>query len=159
MNDIRQTHLICCDNAIYAYISRKEQGYTFSKPFASSNYTVKLTRPDYIDTECYALNKAVCCGENTYVFNTSPLLINSDGPEKDTKFTLYKVTYDNNSNIKLVSVINEGTLTNRYILNLYQNKDILWLVTVDSDMSNEIIYSYDLTNKSLTKVYQSNGFC
>ena len=156
MNDIRQTHLICCDNAIYAYISRKEQGYTFSKPFASSNYTVKLTRPDYIDTECYALNKAVCCGENTYVFNTSPLLINSDGPEEDTKFTVYKVTYDNNSNIKLVSVINEGTLTNRYILNLYQNKDILWLVTVDSDMSNEIIYSYDLTNKSLTKVYQSD---
>lgn len=157
MNDIRQTHLVCCDNAIYAYISRKEQGYTFSKPFASSNYTIKLTRPDYTDRECYALNKAVNCGENTYVFNTKPLLINSDGSDKDTKFTLYKVTYDTNSNIKLVSVITEGSLTNRYILNLYQNKDILWLVTVDSDMSDEIIYSYDLTNKSLTKVYQSDN--
>ena len=73
MNDIRQTHLVCCDNAIYAYISRKEQGYTFSKPFASSNYTVKLTRPDYTNTECYALNKAVNCEENTYVFNTKVL--------------------------------------------------------------------------------------
>ena len=157
MNDIRQTHLVCCDNAIYAYISRKEQGYTFSKPFASSNYTVKLTRPDYTNIECYALNKAVNCGENTYVFNTKPLKINnSNGSEEDTKFTLYKVTYDNNSNIKLVPIINEGTLTDRYILNLYQNKDVLWLVTVDSEMSNEIIYSYDLTNKLLTKVYQSD---
>lgn len=156
MDDIRQTHLICCDNAIYAYASRKEQGYTFSKPLASSNYTIKLTRPDYTNTECYALNKAVNCGETTYVFNTKPLLINDSGSTQDTKFTLYKVTYDANSDIKLVSVINEGALSDRYILDLKQNGNILWLVTVDSNMSNEIIYSYNLTTKELTKVYQSD---
>lgn len=145
LKDARQTILVMCEKAIYAYTCRQTIGSTFSKPFSSSTNITKLDSSKYVNI-----------GENNYlnwVSDDKYHFISST-----TSPFLLKLNYNDNNKIELEEVLSADKVTN---INAKYTSFSNCRVIGDDDLILETenfgVLRYNLKDKTLTTIRNSDA--